>query len=1297
MISNIWKKIQDIYVKSTFIREVTILFIIGLIPLIWFTSSSQLVIGHDSGFPLDPVSWTEARIHTWSDVSNFGSDSSISLGSLFIHAPEYLLSKAGVDIYTTQRVTFIFWSVCIALSMYALLYFITSSDQKYTALRLSASTFYLVNYYVLQAWFIAERTKFSIMIATPLVLLFLFRAFRTKKYTINAIYAALALTIFNGGGSAFTLYGGLILVLICFFFSLKFFFKFNWNIILKTFVTFGIAFLVLNVYWIVPQIYYAKNSYTQAVESFGGIDSTIQWAAEISKDSSIPNLLRLQGFPDWSNPNHPYSTTAQNNNAYQIISWILPILAFLPLIIYRKNKNFRSFTRFLTLTAVVSILFTSGMHAPFGFIYEFMLRYVPFFTTFRTPFYKFGYALWFAYAILIGLTINYFAIQKFLGFHISINHKDGFKSISLPWKAFTIVLCLIAIGLYSFPYFNSTFFKFDQKYTTLVNPPSYIFDYQKWGNQTSGKGYTLLLPPQDEISSADKYEWGYYSLEVLPRILSSKKILSNSFSITPTKEELALMQSIYDSIENNPKNFERISQIYEIDSLLIRSDVEGKSDETISKIINNINEMQSFIKTNQWGEWIVYERASDFKTVEIVEQNSNINLLSNISHYNAKKILENIPAADFAINSDVQGPSYYVLDSSVVENVDQNTNTIKYLVSSEQTKKNNELLYKRNTESSVLLVDLRRNGNQFDVVIRESDINVKIGKVVKNIKGRSKSFSFVYDQSIKYISVGNNIFNVTENIGSNFVNIGKFYADLTKQLDLSFHPNKPTTLSNNAIFDEVAWDQIINRCGGKTNSYSANVLNDGGNKYVEISANDSVGCAIWDVAGIKPSAIINFTVNLQWQKGDPPRVCFLEQRESSADCIIDKTLFNIAQGNLVNYSNIIKLDSTTKKLLIHLYAQAVNRPTVSLYNYIDMQMYESVKITTADFKEFANAKLETIKIDADSRLVEITSEKSALPLNYAVEFENSSFEYNDWGGGNVCGEFRSQKADISVIQSKDKTDGNNSINLQSQTGTACYFKVITNFEGSKMYNVSFDYKNESGLPGEICLLQRKSTDECLPKYKLKSNSEWEKQNIFVQPEVDTKQSILHFYSVSEGQNSSNFYDNLKINYADNPFEFVSIYSYNDDEIQSQNSIESMIDTPSIKSFAVNSNNTITLKLNQKYSQDWTLYSVSDNPNIVAKIFETLRSGISSENKQNLVFNSWTLTRPSGEYLLIYKPQLIYIVSLAVSLPAFILAILYIIMNSLKRNKNSIGNFVSVQRTSLHNSLNGKFENFLVEP
>ncbi len=1272
------------------ILEIVLVLIIGLVPLLWFGLGNDIVIGHDAGYPLEPVSWTENRIYSWNESVNWGNDNSMTLGTLFVHAPEYLLAKLGVDDVLAQRIVFIFWASLMILSMYALTLYITRYDKKYRVFRLTSSILYLINFFVLQAWFIVERTKFSMLIAIPLVLLFLFRAVKKKNWLLNSVLAALCLTIFNGGGSAFTLYGGFFLILIVLALSLTWFFKFNIKKVISIFLVFGITFVIFNSYWIIPQIYFSLNNYGNALNEFGGLEATINWAKEISQNSSIENVMRLQGIPDWYGKDyHPYAINLLSSNFFKVISSLLPLLAFLPLYIYRNDKNFKAFSRFLGLLAIVAILFTTGMHMPFGLIYEQLLRHIPFFTTYRTPFYKFGYALWFAYSLLIGLTLNYLSNSNLLKIEFIYRVKHGFSKVTLPWRSVTLILSILTLVSYTLPYFSSNIFKWHENYSTLLNPPNYIYEYREWAKNTSLEGTTLILPKLDETNLVDKYEWGYYSIQPLPSILGDKPILTNSLNLSSSEEEKIILESIYLSLEKDPALFERLSELFKIDSILFRRDVSEYDSNlySLENISSTLEGLDLFEKKHEWGKWELYTRKDSVQQITATSEIENIKADSELSYQLIKKIAQNIESDIFSINNEGIQSNIKILGTENLVGISPQNNSFTYATNKENFQ---ELQIRRQpVENSSYILYARKLPEGYELKLKEPDIRIEAGNEAEVIIGDEHKFSYKGDL-LKYITLNDAIFDISKVVDANYIKIGKYYAINDPEIEVFFYEKNPSPKLSEEESDNYDWPSHLADCGGTTNQIDASRWSGGNDPYFSVEADNARACILFELNDIQPESIIELSLNIQKKLGSSPHICLLEKSDQGSECIFDEKYYGVG-SSWSNFTEVTRSNKDTDGMILHLYAESASTKTIVNYKDIIINEYLPKSSITVNLNEvFTDKELIMLPINTNLGNLNISSEDAPLSINSKPYIQNASFEENDFPSNNICGEYKDEVADVILSQKHNSTAGRYSLNIEASAGAGCYREEIKNFEGSKLYYFSLDYKHISGDNGRVCLLQLGAEDVCLPEIELLDNIDWQTYAMFFEPTAFSERAVVHLYSDAKNYLTSNLYDNLIIKSVDNPLSFIALKN-NSDYSGSDSLIRITKDTPAIKFIelpAEKSNSSIIL--NQAYSKDWLLVEVRPNENFGSNIAMILKhllgnqNGAQSSQRVNFIFNSWNLENVnSNNVILIYKPQIIYLLSLFASIFSIsILAIgLYIRILSFnfKRNKKTTKRKIQVQK------------------
>lgn len=578
--------------------EIFVIFFLSLTPIIWF-HGGQIVLGHDSGFRLDPVAYLGRLWYSWNPALNFGGDIGANKGFLITQLPEAILAKISGSLSLGQMLSFIVWFFLIGVSMYVLLrnFF---PDERFWPFRLFASAYYMYNFFLLQGWFIAERAKFSLFAALPFLFFILWNTLDRRYGRLKGSILFGITTLFLNGGGSPPLYGGILVMLgtVSFFFLLRSLWSRKIQVIIRVIldiVVVAAVSLVFNAYWIIPQVYEVLLHYSQVVSNIGGLNGILGWEAVVNKHASLLNLLRLEGIPDWyENSLHPYSSWYLTSPTLIILSF-LPILVILYVLLRRdlwvRYERQHSFLFVVFLVLFVGFIFAAGSHPPFGFIYVLFLRYVPGFVMFRSAIYKFGPAVWFSMIILSGFSF-YVLLTTYVRRRVPVI-LCGFLLIS-------------GILLYHFPYFGVNFFDWNKPFTTKVILPAYVNDMFSYINETyqNDTPRMMILPPLDSNSHADSYQWGFWSLDMLARLGTHIPVVANDTG-------LPIVSALYDGArDNNIHLFYALAGRLGIQKILWRGDVLYSEKETTSDNFSSIHDQllgSSQVNVEKMsGKWTLY-------------------------------------------------------------------------------------------------------------------------------------------------------------------------------------------------------------------------------------------------------------------------------------------------------------------------------------------------------------------------------------------------------------------------------------------------------------------------------------------------------------------------------------------------------------------------------------------------------------------------------------------------------------------------------------------------------------------
>src|SRR3989344_719139 len=591
------------------------------------------IAGHDSGLPLNAKNFLLTRLLAWDDRLGFGLDNSANFGSLTIHFFDWFFAFLAGTPYAGNYLSLFFWLGLIFVSSFIFAYQLKNILGKPFVFILPV--FLTFNFYIFQSVFMLERAKFGIFSATLLLLAIYFRMLDRKISVLaSSILVALVFSVFNGGGwFGITLYGGVALVLSVIVFT-SFIRGFDSNFVefKKTMQFIGLSlffFIFLNAYSIIA---YSPNFLSNDVPRLAQESSAeghVDWLRYVSRSSSLTNLFRLYGVPDWYgepneliqvNRSHPYAAIYLNNNFLVAISFLIPILAFSSFI-FAKEKKQKQILAFFGLIALTQVIFAAGSNSPFGYLYESLMNTVPGFFLFRSAFYKFGVFYMLGILTLFSFSLS-FLIEKLT---------DKLPKISNGWvkNTYFFILIFMAIGLwlgYHFVLFDpDKIFAWKSDQSTKMQIPGYIYDFDLFVKENNfGDKRILIIPPVNPDWENDAYNWGYWSLSPLPFALTEGRTLSNWHGLT--SDELKLVDKLYNDIRvKDEKSFSEYAISLNIGYILLREDVLTDS------------------------SWSASEKPENYKN--ILESFNSVSPLSSFGYWKLYKINSEVPMQIYAISS----------------------------------------------------------------------------------------------------------------------------------------------------------------------------------------------------------------------------------------------------------------------------------------------------------------------------------------------------------------------------------------------------------------------------------------------------------------------------------------------------------------------------------------------------------------------------------------------------------------------------------------------------------------------
>ncbi len=371
------------------------------------------------------------------------------------------------------------------------------------------------------------------------------------------------------------------------------------------YLLFGLWFLLLNAYTFLPFLFVTFKDYGSQVVSSGGLSGLVGWARYLSENTSIINLLRLQGIPDWyNNIYHPYASFYLNNPLLILGSFIFALLILFSFLKKREENKVLLF--FFFLLFLVSLIFTAGTHKPLGFILEFLINHLPGFAIFRSLIFKFGYAYWLSASFLIGVTISGI-IQTLLS---RIKNREIITKARIAFL-FTAITLILA---YHFPYFTGDIFRIDKTgFSSRVVAPSYISDFSKWWSVEGKKEKILLLPRLNKNWLFEQYTWNYLSLFPVLGDFANVGTVENNDTLSSNENEI--VGKLYDAINKQRyEDVDSLTSMLGIRYFLVRHDfsydVPDQRTDSPFQLENKLISNSSIAKIKSFGPWSVYRYVS---------------------------------------------------------------------------------------------------------------------------------------------------------------------------------------------------------------------------------------------------------------------------------------------------------------------------------------------------------------------------------------------------------------------------------------------------------------------------------------------------------------------------------------------------------------------------------------------------------------------------------------------------------------------------------------------------------------
>ena len=551
------------------------------IPVVWFVGRPGILIdGSDTNFPLDPVGWFNRRMYVWNASSNAGSDFSASTAGTVFHLVQVIPTLLGFSLQATEIISLVFWFSAILLVAYFLA---RTLLPKSPLLQVLFASIYAINPYVFNTWENAKVSNISLLLSLPLFVNLIISLNQKKVSLAKGLLLSTFFGLLISGAGINPAY------FVVFALSFWICAVIHWKSILKSLIVFMVV-LGVNAFWIFPTAKFVFGN----IGAFGGLEKIgyTNWIDSLSQNTSLYNVLRLQGAWDWyafessGQPTYlPYSVNYFYRFPFIAFSLLLPAISMLAYVVYDKKNRLNLF--FWGTFLILGVFMSAGTHPPTGTFFRWLLvNHLPFFSLFRSPWYIFTPLIILAYAGLSGIFFE--------------------KSQTKFPKLTNLAVLIIFFGnlVYCYPLLTGKIFRPTMPDNFYIKFPSYVFDAQKWlkSVEETLPGRMLSYPP-DEI---ERFKWGYNGIDSILSLLSPVKVMFSPLN-APESPVSQLLREMYSGIRNN-----EIERVKNLAGKLNIGFIFNKEDQ--KTLATDLPPAVKTSKSYGFGQWKFYEfpGVSDF-------------------------------------------------------------------------------------------------------------------------------------------------------------------------------------------------------------------------------------------------------------------------------------------------------------------------------------------------------------------------------------------------------------------------------------------------------------------------------------------------------------------------------------------------------------------------------------------------------------------------------------------------------------------------------------------------------------
>lgn len=551
-----------------------IIFCLGLIPISWF-KGNYLFSGTDFYFPPNGINTFKQLFFLW-DSRNGGVFNSIFTAFLLPQGIFLGLSDLlGLSLSSAQKIWLCYIFMLSGFSAFFLIISIVKEKYKYF-MGIVAASFYMFNIYMAIGITMYPYLLLSYA-SLPLKLGLFIKGIKEKKGLKFIIILALIWQVTSSSQYSSPRYfvlDWLPLLLYLFIFIIS---NRRWVDIKKslkfTIILFGLL-LFLNLFWLLPDMYNFRGTINFRALGYSNIRTDLNSYAINS--SSLIDAIRLQGLwifhSGYRDYPHFYWAKIYNTPFFVFISYLVPLLAFLSLIIGWKKRGESKFLKmdnninllFFSFLTLISIFLITGSTPPFGKINLFIFTKLKIVNLiFITPYQIIGIFLCIGYSFLISnaVVLLFELLQK----NSTTLFIDKLKKIT--GKLLIALVYFLIIFVYAYPLWTGDVFYPGNKIlaSSRYKIPNYYFQAENWIKSKEEEFSIFQLPYQLLYGC---YLWepnGYNGPDYTGEILG-KSILRSVYCNGIIKNAANLM------INNKNNNVSKLLSLLNVRYILFQRD-----------------------------------------------------------------------------------------------------------------------------------------------------------------------------------------------------------------------------------------------------------------------------------------------------------------------------------------------------------------------------------------------------------------------------------------------------------------------------------------------------------------------------------------------------------------------------------------------------------------------------------------------------------------------------------------------------------------------------------------------------